>query len=263
MSLRTVQAVRYVAPLREGGSMPGLIEADDGRLYVVKMRGAGQGTLALAAEVITGEIARTLGLNVPEIVLVEIDPVFGRNEGDPEIRDLLKASAGVNAGLEFLPESTMFDPAAGDVVSCADASLTVWLDAFTLNVDRTSRNANLLLWRDDLWLIDHGASLYFHHNWAAAQEKAASPFEAIREHILLPGAAEIPVASELAHEALSREELERILHLAPDDWLVPQGESGVTADERREAYLRFFTERLSRSRVFEEEVLRVRDQAGA
>jgi len=243
--------------MREGGSMPGLIEADDGELYIVKMRGAGQGPLALVAEVVSGEIARTLELNVPEIVLVEIDPVFGRNEGDPEIRDLLKASAGTNAGLAFVAESTMFDFAAGDAVSLELASSVVWLDSFVLNVDRTPRNANLLLCHDDLWLIDHGASLYFHHNWPTAQAKAASPFEEIRDHILIEWASEIRSVSALAHEQLSPQTLEGILQLVPDNWLTSDE---ATAEQRRSDYLRFFTERLKSSSIFEEEVQRARAQ---
>jgi len=237
--------------------MPGLIEADDGQLYIVKMRGAGQGPLALVAEVVSGEIARALELNVPEIVLVEIDPVFGRNEGDPEIRDLLKGSAGMNAGLSFLAESTMFDFAAGDAVSLELASSVVWLDSFVLNVDRTPRNANLLLCHDDLWLIDHGASLYFHHNWPTAQAKAASPFEEIRAHILIEWASEIRSVSALAHEQLSPQTLAGILQLVPDSWLTSDE---ATAEQRRSDYLRFFTERLKSSSIFEEEVQRARAQ---
>lgn len=257
MQLQRVQAVRYAAPLREGGSLPGLIEADDGKLYVVKMRGAGQGALALAAEIITGEIARALGLNVPELVLVDIDPVFGRSEADPEIRDLLKASAGPNVGLAFLSGSTMFDPAAGDRVSPETASMIVWLDSYVLNVDRTSRNANLLLWRDDLWLIDHGASLYFHHNWATVHTKVQSPFPGIREHILLPWAVDLRDASALAHKALSREMLERILRLVPGEWLIAPGDA-ADAEARRAEYVSFLCERLAHSRVFEEEAARAR-----
>src|SRR5665213_1323551 len=175
MPLRTVNATRYITPMREGGSMPALVEADDGRQYVVKLRGAGQGTLALAAELIAGEIGRALGLHVPDSAFVQIDALFGKAERDPEIRDLLRASTGLNVGLKFLPGSTTFDPAAGDSVDTFTASMVVWFDAFILNVDRTSRNANLLLWRllfwlpQDLWLIDHGASLYFHHNWPSVK----------------------------------------------------------------------------------------------
>lgn len=244
--------MRYAAPLREGGSLPGLIEADDNRMYVVKMRGAGQGALALVAEIITGELARVLGLNVPEILLVELESIFGRNEADPEIRDLLKASAGTNVGLAFLPESTMFDPAAGDRVSAEVASLIVWLDAFSLNVDRSSRNANLLLCREQLWLIDHGASLYVHHDRASMHEKARSPFAPVRDHILLPWAEEVAAASSRAHGLITRQAIERTVQLVPDELL------GGEAQERRAEYVRFLTERMASSSVFEEEVQRAR-----
>lgn len=251
MPLRTVDAVRYITPLREGGSLPALIEASDGKQYVTKLRGAGQGTLALVAEVISGEIARTLGLRVPEIVLVRLDREFGRQERDTEIRHLLRASEGLNAGLLFLPEATTFDPAAGDRVDPAFASLVVWLDAFTLNVDRTSRNANMLLWKDEPWLIDHGASLYFHHNWPTAQSKVESHFEQISEHVLLPFCDDIGSSSALAHDRLSSRELERIVSLAPDDWLV-NDESD--ASSRRTAYVQFLSDRLRQSSIFEQEV---------
>ena len=255
MSLRTVNAVRYITSLREGGSLPALVEADDGKRFVVKLRGAGQGALALVAEVFTGEMARTLALPVPEIVLVNLDPAFGRQEPDPEIQDLFKGSRGLNVGLEFLHEATAFDPASGDTASTPVASATVWLDAFTLNIDRTPRNANLLVCRDKLWLIDHGASLYFHHYWPGVEEKIASPFAAIRDHILLPWAADLAGASARAHAVLTRGELERIVALAPDAWLLREGEEG-TAEERRAAYLHFFTERLRHASVFEEEITR-------
>lgn len=240
--------------MREGGSLPGLIEADDERLYVVKMRGAGQGPLALVAEIITGEMARALGLNVPEIVLVELDAIFGRNEGDPEIRDLLKASAGANVGLAFLAQSTMFDPAAGDRVTAELASLVVWLDAFAMNVDRTSRNANLLLCHQELWLIDHGASLYFHHDYSTMHEKVRSPFAPIRDHILLRWVEDVAAASRHAHEPLTEERFRSIVRLVPNELL------GGEAEERREEYVRFFTERMKSSSIFEEEVLRARAQ---
>src|SRR5580700_10739201 len=163
--LRTVQATRYVLPLREGGSLPAIVEADDLGLYVVKFRGAGQGILALIAELIAGEIGRALGLRVPELVFAQIDPALGRNEPDAEIRHLLKSSAGLNLALDYLPGSTMFDGAAGDVASAEIASMAVWLDAFVQNVDRTARNPNLLMWHRQIYFIDHGAALFFHHNW--------------------------------------------------------------------------------------------------
>jgi len=261
--LRTVNACRYVQPLREGGSLPALVEADDGALYVVKLRGAGQGTLALVAELISGEIARVLGLNVPELVLVEVDELFGKAERDPEIQHLLRASTGSNLGMAFLAGSTTFDPAAGDSTDAFTASLLVWLDAFTMNVDRTSRNANLLLWKSQsnlptaLWLIDHGASLYFHHNWATAPEKALAPFAQVADHILLRSATKLAEASAHAHAGLSPAAFEQILTQVPDDWLAVQGEDD-TADQVRKRYLEFLSTRLERSRIFEEEVERAR-----
>jgi hypothetical protein len=251
MNLRRVNAVRYVAPLREGGSLPAIVEADDGAMYVVKFRGAGQGPLALVAEVVAGEIGRSLGLRVPEIVLVEIDPVFGRSEPDAEIRHLLKASAGLNVGLKYLPGATTFDPAAGDVASSEEASLTVWFDAYVLNVDRTARNANLMLWEGTLWAIDQGASLYFHHNWASAKDRAASKFEMIRQHILLGSANDVPQASTWAHERLSAERLKAIVDTVPEAWL-EQGQ--LTVAEQRARYVALLVERLAYSATFEEEI---------
>lgn len=255
--LRTVQATRYVIPLREGGSLPAIVEADDLGLYVVKFRGAGQGVLALIAEVIAGEIGRALGLRVPELVFVEIDPALGRNEPDYEIRQLLKASPGLNLGLDYLPGSTMFDPAARDSAPAEEASLLVWFDAFVQNVDRTPRNANLLVWHGKLYPIDHGASMFFHHNWGTREQKIESPFTEISEHVLLPWATQIEHAAALAHERLTPETLERIVNLVPESWLaaVPDG---VPAAERRAGYVDFLTRRLAGSRIFEEEAQRAR-----
>src|ERR1700744_3414344 len=201
--LRTVQATRYVLPLREGGSLPAIVEADDLGMYVVKFRGAGQGILALIAELISGEIGRALGLRGPEIVFIEIDAALGRNEPDAEIRQLLKSSIGLNLALDYLPGSVTFDHAAKDIASPDEASLAVWFDAFTQNVDRTPKNANLLLWHPKLYLIDHGAALYFHHDWDRMRSKIESPFAGIRNHILLRWASQIPQAAELAREKLS------------------------------------------------------------
>jgi hypothetical protein len=257
--LRSVNGIRYVTPLREGGSLPAIVESDDGKMYVVKFRGAGQGALALVAELISGEIARLLGLRVPEIVFVQIDFALGRNEPDAEIRDLLKASVGQNIGLEYLPGATTFDPAAGDEVASSIASLCVWLDAFVLNVDRTARNANLLLSEEKLWLIDHGASLYFHHNWPTAKEKAGSKFESIREHILLRWAGDIAAASHTAHASLTETKLNEILQLLPDEWLVSESDE-VTPSQRREAYRDFLLRRLEASNIFEQEIVHARSQ---
>lgn len=239
--------------------MPGLIEASDGNLYVVKMRGAGQGPLALVAEIIVGELARTLGLKVPDIALVELDPLFGRQERDPEIRALLRASTGTNAGLAFLggsTGSTTFDPAAGDTESSHTASLIVWLDAFVMNVDRTTRNPNLLRWQLETWLIDHGASLYFHHHWESAESKVASPFELVRDHVLLPWADDLEGASKVAHGRIGEAELKRIVDLVPDDWLTFNND--LPAADWRARYVQFLTERLERSISFEQEVRRAR-----
>jgi hypothetical protein len=254
--LRTVTATRYVLPLREGGSLPAIVEADDLGLYVVKFRGAGQGTLALVAEVVAGEIGRALGLNVPELVFIHVDPILGRNEPDAEIRHLLKASAGLNLGLDYLPGSTMFDPAARDAVSSAEASLAVWFDAFTQNVDRTPRNANLLVWHRRLYLIDHGAALFFHHNWATMDKKIASPFTEIGQHILLPWATQIAQAAELAHRRLNAQVFTEIVGQVPDEWLaiIP----GESADEKRAAYIDFFTRRLAAAHIFEQEATHAR-----
>src|SRR5580704_1930143 len=189
--LRTANATRYVLPLREGGSLPAIVEADDLGIYVAKFRGAGQGVSALVAELVAGEIGRALELPVPEIVFIQMDAALSRNEPDYEIRQLLKASVGLNLALDYLPGSTMFDIAARDKVSAEEASLAVWFDAFTQNVDRTPRNANLLMWHRKLYLIDHGAALYFHHNWETMPGKAESPFAEIGQHVLLPWASRI------------------------------------------------------------------------
>src|SRR5580698_4248546 len=219
LMLRTVKATRYVIPLREGGSLPAIVEADDCGLYVVKFRGAGQGILALIAELIAGEIGRALGLRVPEIIFIEIDPALGRNEPDYEIRQLLKNSAGLNLALDYLPGSVTFDPAAKDTASPDEASLAVWFDAFTQNVDRTAKNANLLLWHRKLYLIDHGAALYFHHDWETMPHKIESPFAESAQHVLLPWASEIAKAAAIAKRALSAELFSGIVGLVPNAWL--------------------------------------------
>jgi hypothetical protein len=256
-ALPKVKALRYIQPLREGGSLPILAEADNGKKYVVKMRGAGQGVLSLVAEILSGEIARSLGLHVPELVLIDLDAAFGRNEPDAEIQDLFKKSVGWNVGMEFVQEATIFDAAAGDTATAQEASRTVWLDAFTMNVDRTPKNANLLRQKNRMWLIDHGASLYFHHDWPHAAEKIGSKFAKSGEHILLRWATENAAAAQFAHQQLTLEELRRIVGLVPDEYLVSESGEAV-AEERRAAYLEFFVERLKQARLFEEEIDRVR-----
>ena len=213
---RTVTATRYVTPLREGGSMPGLVEADDDGLYVLKFRGAGQGPKARAAELVAGEIARAVGLPVPELVFVDLDPALGAAEPDPEIQDLIAASAGRNLGMDFLPGALPFTPQRPPAPELA--ADVVWFDAFVLNVDRTPRNPNLLRWHHGLWLIDHGAALYVHHSAGDAVARAGERFPAIREHVLLPFAAPIPEADARLAARLDRGRLEGIAAALPEDW---------------------------------------------
>jgi hypothetical protein len=253
--LRTVTATRYVTPLREGGSLPAIVEADDCGLYVLKFHGAGQGPLALVAELIAGEIGRAAGLRVPEIVLVDVDEAFGRNEHDEEVRDLLRASAGLNLALDYLPGSVMFDPAAGDTVDAAVASQAVWFDAFVTNVDRTARNPNLLSWHKQVYFIDHGAALYFHHDWRNLEQAARSAFAPIRHHILLPWASALPAAAEELRTRLNREVFVRILDAVPDAWLLPEP-GAETPAEKRAAYVHYFATRLDAATAFEQETQR-------
>jgi hypothetical protein len=247
--LRTVEATRYVTPLREGGSLPAIVEADDCGLYVVKFRGAGQGPLALVAELVSGEIGRVLGVRVPEIVLVEIDDALGRNEPDQEIRELLLASPGLNLAMDYLPGSIMFDPAAKPVVDPDVASAAVWFDAFVTNVDRTARNPNLLWWHKSLYFIDHGASLYFHHDFQDLDRKAISPFTMIRDHVLLKWASRIAEQDAILRARLNSEVFTEILAQVPELWLDPA---------LRAEYVRYFVRRLENARAFAEEAMRAR-----
>jgi hypothetical protein len=251
--LRTVCATRYVTPLKEGGSLPAIVEADDLGMYVLKFRGAGQGTLALVAELISGEIGRALGLKVPELVLMEVDAALGRNEEDPEIRDLLKGSIGINLALDYLPGSATFD-AAADRTEADLASDTVWFDAFVTNVDRTPRNPNLLWWHKTLYLIDHGASLYFHHSWASRESMAESRFAAVRDHVLLPWASRLEDADRRLRARLDEALFRQIVEQIPEDWLVPDPLSTDTPAERRAGYIEFLTRRLGTSGFLEEAV---------
>jgi hypothetical protein len=260
--LRTVQATRYVLPLREGGSLPAIVEASDLGMYVVKFRGAGQGIRSLLAELIAGEIGRAIGLRVPELVFIEIDPVLGRNEPDYEIRQLLKASTGLNLALDYLPGSVTFDPAARDTVSAEEASLLVWFDAYTQNVDRTARNANLLVWHKKLYPIDHGAALFFHHDWPSRESKIAAQFPQIESHILLPWAAEIPAAGREARAKLTPAILEEIVRQVPEEWLEASAadSTGESAAELRSGYLDFLVRRLDAAHIFEQEAIDARNR---
>ena len=245
--IRSVNVTRYVTPLREGGSLPAIVEADDEFLYVLKFRGAGQGVKALIAELIGGEIARALGLRVPEIVFANVDPAFGRTEPDEEIQDLLKFSEGLNLALHYLSGAINFDP----VVNRVDpflASKIVWLDCLLMNVDRTVRNTNLLMWQKELWLIDHGASLYFHHSWNNWEEQSLKPFVQVKDHVLLPWASELNEVNEFFCAELTSEKIISIVALIPIEWLVSDSEPD--ADGNRKVYEQFLLNRVHHSANF-------------
>lgn len=248
MDLRREQLTRYITPLREGGSLPALAEAADGFKYVVKFRGAGHGSKALIAELIGGEVARALGFSVPELVFLDIDEKFGITEGDEEIQDLLKASQGLNLGLHYLNSAFTLDPYSS-VVDEQTASRIVWLDAFLTNVDRTTRNTNMLLWNRELWLIDHGASLIFQHAWADPEKAALSPFPYIKHHALLRRASSIEGADKALRQKITPRTLGNIVNLIPDEWLQWE-DTDMTPQLIREAYITFLTERLKHSEIF-------------
>jgi hypothetical protein len=239
-SLRKVSVTRYVTPLREGGSLPAIVEADDQFLYVLKFKGAGQGSRALIAELIGGEIARALGLRVPEIVIASLNGGLGKMEGDEEIQDLLKASEGLNIGLHYLSGSVTFDPLATPIDATL-ASTIVWLDSFLHNVDRTARNTNMLWWNKELWLIDHGASLYFHHHWQSGEE-ISQQFPLIKNHVLLPFASKLLDVHNMCLNTLSQEFLDTIISFIPNEWLEDSPFNSI--EDHRYAYRQFFTNRI-------------------
>lgn len=254
MSLRTVIATRYVTPLREGGSLPAIIEADDDGMYVLKFRGAGQGPKALIAELVAGELARASGLPVPEIVLVELDPELARTEPDPEIQDLIKASAGLNLALDYLPGAVMFDPVA-EKPDADLASSVVWFDAYVTNVDRTARNTNMLMWHRRLWLIDHGAALYFHHTWNNYRERSREPFTQIKNHVLLRFASSLREVDSKMRGQVSSDIIGSIVKLIPDVWLAGDSSFGGP-NQHRDAYIEYLQSRLEPPHAFLEEAIR-------
>ncbi len=254
--LRTVQVTRYVTPLREGGSLPALTEADDGFLYVLKFRGAGQGVKALIAELIGGEIARLLGLRVPEIVFAQLDEAFGRTEPDEEIQDLLQFSTGLNLAMHYLSGALTFDP----LVTTVDARLAsqiVWLDCLLMNVDRTARNTNLLMWHRELWLIDHGASLYFHHGGSDWTEQSKRPFVQVKDHVLLPYASELETVDAELKGTLTPDRVGSVVSLIPDDWLADPS-SDDSPELRRRRYTQFLVDRIAHSDIFVQEAQNAR-----
>ncbi|MFI8377471.1 HipA family kinase [Leeuwenhoekiella sp. NPDC079379] len=246
--IRHVNVTRYITPLREGGSLPAVADADDGFKYVVKFKGAGHGVKMLIAELIGCEVGRVLGFKVPEVVFAHLDEAFGRTEADEEIQDLLKGSQGLNIGLHFLSGAINFDP----VVTTVDSQLAseiVWFDAFMTNIDRTFRNTNMLMWHRELWLIDHGASLYFHHSFTNWEQGAQTPFGLIKDHVLLPQANALEEANTKLKALLTAEVLQNIVNLIPEEWLDWEGYD-ETAEEIRSIYFEFLSTRLSQSEVF-------------
>lgn len=251
IKLRQIQVTRYITPLREGGSMPAIVEGDDDFLYVLKFRGAGQGTNALIAELIGGMLALKLGFKVPELVFAWLDSAFGRTEPDEEIQDLLKFSEGLNLGLHYLSGSITYDPVV-NAVDELEASKIVWLDSFLMNMDRTAKNTNMLVWHKELWLIDHGASLYFHHAWNNWEQQAEKPFTLIKDHVLLRKATKIEEADRLFTAMISPELIDHIVAAIPDDWLKDAPFEHI--EEHRDAYRSFLKKRAAHSSVIVNEV---------
>lgn len=248
IEIRTVHVTRYISPLREGGSLPALTEADDDFKYVLKFKGAGHGVKALISELLGGEIARTLGLKVPEMVFMELDEAFGRTEADEEIQDLLRGSHGLNLGLHFLSGAVTFDPVVTKVEPLL-ASQIVWLDAYLTNIDRTFRNTNMLMWHKELWLIDHGAALYFHHSWDDWERGAQSPFTMVKDHVLLPQASQLAEVHTAFRSLLTVDKIREIVALIPDEWLHWEG-TDLSTKEIRDVYEQFLTIRLEHSELF-------------
>jgi hypothetical protein len=258
MNLRTVMAIRYVTPLREGGSLPAIVEADDDGLYVLKFRGAGQGPKALIAELVAGEIARATGLLVPEIVFMILDPELARTEPDPEIQHLIMASAGLNLALDYLPGAMAFDPLA-EKPDADLASSIVWFDAYVTNVDRTPRNTNMLVWHRRLWLIDHGATLYFHHAWDNYLERSRDPFPMVKDHVLLRLASALREVDSKMTGRVTPDIVDSIVQLIPDAWLGGDASFGG-ANQYREAYMEYLLRRLEPPHAFLEEAIRARSR---
>ena len=238
---RFVHITRYLTPLREGGSLPAITEADDGFLYVTKFRGAGQGSKALVADFIGGMLAKEAGFNVPELVFMHLDESFGRTEPDEEIQDLLKFSTGLNLGVSYLSGAITFDPAVSEI-DFLTASKIVWLDYLLTNMDRTSRNTNMLTWKGDLWLIDHGASLYFHHNWPLHEQAATKVFALIKDHVLFNRAKELEKAHAFMTSLITEQVIDNIVNLLPETWL--ESYKTDSPDEIRKVYKNFLKTRL-------------------
>ena len=258
MEIRKEKLTRYIAPLREGGSLPALAEASDGFRYAVKLKGGGHGSKSLISELIGGLVAKAFKFNVPEYVFLELSHLFGITEPDQEIQDLLRKSEGINVGLHFLDGAFTFDPAVNSVDGLT-ASKLVWLDSFLVNVDRTRQNPNMMIWNKNLWLIDHGASLYFHHSDRNPEEAALDPFPYIRTHVMLPYADRLAEADKLMRQAITPRTLNKIVDFLPDEWLKEEG-SDITPREKREGYKTFLTKRLANSKIFVEKAIEERNK---
>src|SRR5690606_10594310 len=255
MKLRSAHLTRYILPLREGGSLPALAEADDDFKYVVKFKGSGHREKSVIAELLGGEIARKLGFKVPELVFLNVDEAFGRTEGDEEIQDLLQASQGTNLGLHFLSGAINYDPNVMKI-DAETASRIVWLDAYITNVDRTFRNTNMLMWHKELWLIDHGSSFYFHHSWDNWEKQAVSPFAFIKDHVLLKEAAQLEKADEDLKPLLTNPFIDELVQLLPDEWL--QWDYDHTPEQLRKVYADFMKIRRDNSEIFVKEAQHAR-----
>ncbi|MCS3529829.1 HipA family kinase [Chryseobacterium sp. JUb7] len=247
LDLRTITVMRYILPLREGGSLPALAEADDDFKYVLKFRGAGHGVKMLISELLGGKITEALGLKIPELVFINLDVDFGRAEADEEIQDLLKNSEGLNLGLHYLSGSITYDPSI--TIDPLLASKIVWLDAFITNIDRTFKNTNMLMWNKELWIIDNGASFYFHHSWQNFDTAAKTPFKYVKDHVLLPQAKMLDEADHFAKKVLNEELFREIVNLIPEDWL-HWNDADETPEEIREIYFNFLKTRLENSEIF-------------
>lgn len=243
IDIRTVNVVQYLKPLREGGSLPAIVKADDGFLYVLKFRGAGQGKKALIAEFIGGELARALGLKIPELVFMNLDDSFSKTEPDEEIQDLLKFSVGLNLGLHFLSSAITFDPLV-TTVDAITASKVVLLDSIISNIDRTVKNTNLLQWNNELWVIDNGASFYFHHNWATWEQHLTRTFPLVKNHVLLAQATQLEEVAKEFPLLLTKDTIEEIVNIIPEDWLIHESDD-LSPQEMRTAYIAYLQAKLA------------------
>lgn len=243
LEIRTVNVVQYIKPLREGGSMPAIVKADDDFLYVLKFRGAGQGKKALIAELLGGELARAIGLKMPELVFMHLEDTFSQTEPDEEIQDLLKFSVGLNLGLHFLSSAITYDPLVSKI-NALTASKVVLLDSLISNIDRTAKNTNLLDWNNELWVIDNGASFYFHHNWSTYKNHLTRTFPMIKDHVLLNRATELEKASLNIQKALTDDILKTIIDVIPEEWLQNETDT-MTPDEMRVAYMEYMKAKLA------------------